>query len=1055
MSWLSRFSLAQRALIGLISIVALVFGAIAIPQLKQQLLPTIELPMVSVLAPYPGASPDVVEKQVVEPLENSLKAVDGVEGITSTASEGNALIMATFDFGDEGTKQLVADIQQAVNRARAQLPATVDPQVIAGSTDDIPTVVLAVTSDKDQQALADQLDRTVVPALQDIDGVGQVTVDGVQELQVSVVPDDKKLAAAGLNAGALAQALQAGGATLPAGSFSEAGKNRTIQVGGGYTSLKQIEDLQIAPQSQAGGGGDGGGQAKPVVRLGDVAEVKQEPSTAVSITRTNGKPSLAVMATMDKDGSAVAISDAVQDKLPDLRKDLGAGAELTVVSDQGPAVSKSISGLTTEGALGLVFAVLVILVFLASIRSTLVTAVSIPLSVVLALIVLWTRDLSLNMLTLGALTIAIGRVVDDSIVVLENIKRHLGYGEERHAAIITAVKEVAGAVTSATLTTVAVFLPIGLVGGMVGQLFGSFSLTVTAALLASLLVSLTVVPVLSYWFLRAPKGTPEDAAEARRLAEEKEAASKLQRLYVPVLRFATRRRVTSLVIAAAVLIATFGMLPLLKTNFFDAGEQEVLTVKQELEPGTSLQAADEAARKVEKVLTDDKRVKDYQVTVGSSGFMAAFGGGTGSNQASYQVTLEDAADYEDAQDRIDEALGKLDGIGDTTIAAGDGFGSQDLSVVVKASDAEVLKKAAEAVRTEVATIKDVTDVQSDLAQSVPRISVTANEKAAAAGFDSTTLGGIVAGAVRGTPAGSATLDDTERDIVIKSARPTATMAELKALPLGPVKLGDIATVELVPGPVSMTRIDGQRAATITAKPVGDNTGAVSTTLASKIDALDLPEGATATIGGVTEDQNEAFAKLGLAMLAAIAIVFMLLVATFRSLIQPLILLVSVPFAATGAIGLLLITGTPLGVPAMIGMLMLIGIVVTNAIVLIDLINQYRDRGLGIVEAVIEGGRHRFRPILMTALATIFALLPMALGVTGEGGFISQPLGVVVIGGLISSTLLTLLLVPTLYAIVELRKERRAKKKAAKRAAKAGVPAQPEPEEAKETEPAKA
>ncbi|MGW9305089.1 efflux RND transporter permease subunit [Streptomyces cyaneofuscatus] len=1057
MSWLSRFSLAQRALIGLISIVALVFGAIAIPQLKQQLLPTIELPMVSVLAPYPGASPDVVEKQVVEPLENSLKAVDGVEGITSTASEGNALIMATFDFGDEGTKQLVADIQQAVNRARAQLPPTVDPQVIAGSTDDIPTVVLAVTSDKDQQALADQLDRTVVPALQDIEGVGQVTVDGVQELQVSVVPDDKKLAAAGLNAGALAQALQAGGATLPAGSFSEAGKNRTIQVGGGYTSLKQIEDLQIAPQPQAGGGdgGGGGGQAKPVVRLGDVAEVKQEPSTAVSITRTNGKPSLAVMATMDKDGSAVAISDAVKEKLPDLRKDLGAGAELTVVSDQGPAVSKSISGLTTEGALGLVFAVLVILVFLASIRSTLVTAVSIPLSVVLALIVLWTRDLSLNMLTLGALTIAIGRVVDDSIVVLENIKRHLGYGEERHAAIVTAVKEVAGAVTSATLTTVAVFLPIGLVGGMVGQLFGSFSLTVTAALLASLLVSLTVVPVLSYWFLRAPKGTPEDAAEARRLAEEKEAASKLQRLYVPVLRFATRRRITSLVIAVAVLIATFGMLPLLKTNFFDAGEQEVLTVKQELEPGTSLQAADEAARKVEKVLTEDKGVKDYQVTVGSSGFMAAFGGGTGSNQASYQVTLKDAADGADAQDRISEALGKLDGIGDTTIAAGDGFGSQDLSVVVKASDGDVLEKAAEAVRTEVATIKDVTDVQSDLAQSVPRIAVTPNEKAAAAGFDSTTLGGIVAGAVRGTPAGSAMLDDTERDIVIKSARPAATMAQLKALPLGPVKLGDIATVELVPGPVSMTRIDGQRAATITAKPVGDNTGAVSTTLASKIDALDLPDGATATIGGVTEDQNEAFMQLGLAMLAAIAIVFMLLVATFRSLIQPLILLVSVPFAATGAIGLLLITGTPLGVPAMIGMLMLIGIVVTNAIVLIDLINQYRARGLGIVEAVIEGGRHRFRPIIMTALATIFALLPMALGVTGEGGFISQPLGVVVIGGLISSTVLTLVLVPTLYAMVELRKERRAKKKAAKRAAKADVPAQPEPAEPKEAEPAKA
>lgn len=1049
MSWLSRFSLAQRALIGLISIVALVFGAIAIPQLKQQLLPTIELPMVSVLAPYQGASPDVVEKQVVEPLENSIKAVDGVTGITSTASEGNAVIMASFDFGDEGTKQLVADIQQAVNRARVQLPDSVDPQVIAGSTDDIPTVVLAVTSDKDQQALADQLDRTVVPALEDIDGVGQVSVDGVRDLQISVTPDDKKLAEAGLNAASLSQALQSGGATVPAGSFSESGKSRTVQVGGAFTSLKQIEDLRVIGQDPATGK-----PGKPV-RVGDIATVKQEPATADSITRTDGKPSLAVMATMDKDGSAVAISDAVKDKLPDLRKDLGAGAELTVVSDQGPAVSKAISGLTTEGALGLVFAIIVILVFLASLRSTLVTAVSIPLSVVLALIVLWTRDLSLNMLTLGALTIAIGRVVDDSIVVLENIKRHLSYGEERQSAILAAVKEVAGAVTASTLTTVAVFLPIGLVGGMVGELFGSFSLTITAALLASLLVSLTVVPVLSFWFLRAPKGSAEDPEAARRKAEEKEARSKLQGMYIRVLGFATRRRIVSVVIAVVVLIGTFGMAPLLKTTLFDQGEQEVLSINQELPPGTSLAAADEASKKVEKLLAADKSVKAYQVTVGSSGFMAAFGGGTGANQATYQVTLKDPAEYDATSKRLDEALGKLDGVGDTTIAEAGGFGSQDLSVVVKAADADVLAKSSEQVRKAVAGLKDVSDVQSDLSQSIPRISVTANSKAADAGFSQATLGAAVAGAVKGTPSGKATMDDTERDVVIKSAHPAATMAELKALPLGPVKLGTIADVKLVPGPVSMTRIDGQRAATITAKPVGDDTGSVSTALQKKVDSLNLPDGATATIGGVSEDQNDAFVKLALAMLAAVAIVFMLLVATFRSLIQPLILLVSIPFAATGAIGLLLITGTPMGVAAMIGMLMLIGIVVTNAIVLIDLINQYRSQGMGVVEAVIEGGRHRLRPILMTALATIFALLPMALGVTGEGGFISQPLAVVVIGGLVTSTLLTLLLVPTLYAMVELRKERRAKKKADKRAAKAGVPAQAESDEARETEPAKA
>ncbi|MFH8587821.1 efflux RND transporter permease subunit [Streptomyces celluloflavus] len=1041
MSWLSRLSLVQRGLVALISVVAIAFGAIAIPQLKQQLLPSIELPMVSVLAPYQGASPDVVEKQVIEPLEDGIQAVDGIKGVTSTASEGSAVIMAQFDFGND-SKRLVADVQQAVNRARAKLPKEVDPQVVAGSTDDIPTVVLAVSAtDKDQQTLADQLRRSVVPDLKNIDGVGQVTVSGVQDRIVAVTPDDAKLAAAGLSPAALGQALEAGGTSVPAGSFAEHGQSKTVQVGAGYTSVRQVQDLMVAP---AAGGAGGGGQAAKPVRLGDVATVKETAATPASITRTNGKPSLAVTVTMDRDGSAVAISDAVKDKLPKIRQDLGKGTAVTVVSDQGPAVSKSIESLTTEGLLGLVMAVIVILVFLLSLRSTLVTAVSIPLSVVLTLIVLWTTDLSLNMLTLGALTIAIGRVVDDSIVVLENIKRHLGYGEERREAILTAVREVSGAITSSTLTTVAVFLPIGVVGGMVGALFGSFSLTVTVALLASLIVSLTVVPVLSYWFLRAPE-IPEgaDPEQLRREAEEKETHSALQRLYVPVLQFATRRRVTSVVIAVVILLGTFGMGPLLKTNLFDQSSQDTLSIKQELKPGTSLGAADAQAKKVETLLAGTAAVQDYQVTVGSSGFMAAFGGGTGDNQASYQVKLKDAKDSDKVTEELRTGLHKLGtGIGETTVTAGGGgFGSQNLSVVVKAGDANVLKTASEQVRKAVAGLDHVTDVQSDLAQSVPRISVTPNDKAAAAGYNQATLGATVAQAVRGTTSGKVLLDDTERDLVVTSAHPATSEAELKALtlptPAGTVKLGDIATVRTVPGPVQMTRIDGARSATITAKPTGDNTGAVTADLQSKIKSLKLPAGATAEIGGVSQDQNDAFSSLGLAMLAAIAIVFMLLVATFKSLIQPLILLVSIPFAATGAIGLLVVTGTPLGVPAMIGMLMLIGIVVTNAIVLIDLINQYRAQGYGVVEAVIEGGRHRLRPILMTALATIMALLPMALSITGDGGFISQPLAVVVIGGLITSTLLTLLLVPTLYAVIELRKERRAKKKAAK-----GLGAQP-------------
>ena len=399
---------------------------------------------------------------------------------------------------------------------------------------------------------------------------------------------------------------------------------------------------------------------------------------------------------MDKDGSAVAISDAVQDKLPELRKDLGTGAEAHRRQRPGPGRLQVDLRLTTEGAArpalrghrdpGLP----------GSLRSTLVTAVSIPLSVVLALIVLWTRDLSLNMLTLGALTIAIGRVVDDSIVVLENIKRHLGYGEERQTAIITAVREVAGAVTSSTLTTVAVFLPIGLVGGMVGELFGSFSLTVTAALLASLLVSLTVVPVLSYWFLRAPKGArgARPGGGAPRRPRRRRPRSRLQRLYVPVLRFATRRRVTSVVIAVVVLIGTFGMAPLLKTNFFDQGDQDVLSVKQELTPGTSLDAADAAAKKVEKVAGGHRRRQGLpghrRLLRLHRGLRRRYGRQPGLLPGDPEGRRGRPARRPRTASRTE--LAKLDGIGETKIAAGGGFGSQDLSVVVKAADADVLEE---------------------------------------------------------------------------------------------------------------------------------------------------------------------------------------------------------------------------------------------------------------------------------------------------------------------------------------------------------------------------
>ncbi|MEO3778782.1 efflux RND transporter permease subunit [Micromonospora sp. B11E3] len=1012
MSLLARSSLANRGLVALVAVVVTLFGAFAVPSLKQQLLPSLEFPGAFIVAVYPGAGPEIVESQVTEPIENSLQGLPGLEAMTSTSREGSTVVQVQYEFGTD-LDTVVNKMETALSRIDSQLPEGVDPQILTGTTDDLPAVVIAAAGGGAERALAEKLRKTVVPELEAIDGVRTVAVTGTRDEVVTITPDPAKLAAARLAPTAIGTALKTNGVAVPAGAVTDGSRSLTVQVGTPIASIDDLRGIVLAPTAP---------KAAPV-RLGDVATVEQQLAPATSFTRTNGKDSLGIAVTAAPDGNAVEISHEIRDRLADLGA--GVGADLTVVFDQAPFVEKSIESLTTEGLLGLVMAVVVILVFLLSIRSTVVTAVSIPLSVLVALIALWIGDYSLNLLTLGALTIAVGRVVDDSIVVLENIKRHLEYGEPKRNAIITAVREVAGAVTASTLTTVAVFAPIALVGGFVGQLFAPFAITVTVALLASLLVSLTVIPVLAYWFLR-PKPAGADDAAVRRAAEEKELRSPLQRAYLPAIGFAIRSRGTrwiTLALGLLVLLGTFGLSSALKTNFLDDSGQDTLTITQELPAGSGLAATDQAARRVEAVLERTEGVETYQVTAGGND--QPWAGGGGNDSATFSVTLDgdtDAAEARRTLRREFDALGA--DAGEISFGGGEGGASANrLEVVVEAADQEVLARAAEQARAAMADLADVEDVSTSLAERVPRVDVTVDRLAAArVGLSEAAVGQLVAQLYRGTPLGQVSVDGVQQDVVLRGAgQPPTTVDELRALPVGPVKLDDIADVTQAEGPQEVTRIDGERSVSVTGTATGANLGATTQELQQKLDAIDVP-GATLRIGGVSADQEEAFADLGLAVLAAIAIVFLIMVATFRSLTQALILLVSIPFAATGAIGLLLATGTPLGVPALIGVLMLVGIVVTNAIVLLDLINQYRAQGMGVREAVVEGGRRRLRPILMTAVATIFALLPMAFGLTGEGGFISKPLAIVVIGGLISSTLLTLVLVPTLYAMVEFTKE---------------------------------
>ncbi|MGA7204610.1 MAG: efflux RND transporter permease subunit [Specibacter sp.] len=1044
---LAQLSLGNRALIALITVFAVVFGVITLGSLKQELIPSIEFPQITVVSAMPGASPEVVDKQVSEPLESALNAVEGLDTSTSTSRSGISTINLSFAYGtnlDRARNQ----IDRAISNVSAQLPSGVQPQPIAGSIADFPIVFLAVSSSQDLAALNTNLQRLAVPALLKIDGVRGADVTGANSQHIAILPDPAKMAAAGVNAGAITKALSNNGTLVPVGSLTDKGLTLSIQAGSPVDSLDAVKSLPLA-----------GGRAATAPTIGSVASVALADDPTTSITRTNGKATLALSVTKKPDADTVTLSKEINAALPQIAASLGNNTKFTTVLDQAPFIEKSIHDLTVEGLLGLGFAVVVILIFLLSVRSTLVTAISIPLSLLVTFIGLWATGYSLNILTLGALTIAIGRVVDDSIVVIENIKRHLSYGEDKKSAILSAIREVAGAVTASTLTTVAVFLPIAFVGSLAGELFRPFALTVTFALVASLFVSLTIVPVLAYWFLKATPHT-DDAGAALggkallRAVEEKERASWLQRGYLPILAKTQKHPVYTLVAGVVILGATLAMTPLLPTNLLGNTGQNSMTVQQTLPPGTSLSVTDAAAKKVEAKLTAIDGIQDVQVTIGnsSSGFSALLS--SGASSASFQVITNPNADQVKLQDTVRSAIGTIKDAGDISLgASGGGFGtSSTVDITVKASTGVELQQAADQLVKTMTGLAGAQSVASNLSAAQPVVQVSVDRaKAVAAGLDESQITGLLAATVSPIPGGTVRIDTTDYKVQVGTGKTFDSVAALAAAqiptPAGPVPLTSVATVKQVDTPLTITSSNGQRTATVSVTPEDNALGTVTSEVQKKLDAATLPAGAVATIGGAATQQADSFNQLGLAMLAAIAIVYVIMVATFKSLIQPLILLVSIPFAATGAIALLLITRIPLGLPSLIGMLMLVGIVVTNAIVLIDLINQYRqpsgDRpAMNVADAIEHGARQRLRPILMTALATVFALTPMALGVTGGGGFISQPLAIVVVGGLVSSTLLTLVLVPVLYRLIEGRKERRDLIKALKVVHKPVLPAGP-------------
>ncbi len=1061
---LAKFSLANRSVVALATVIIAIFGFVTLGSLKQELIPSFETPQAAIVTTYVGASPEVIDSQVSQPIEEAVRALDGLVSSSSTSQSNISIVRVEFDYGTK-TSKVKEDLNAALASLVGTLPSEASPKILSGSFDSVPIIALGISS-ADNEALGKVLSDVATPLFSSVSGVREVTVSGIREKRVNLKLKNYVLTENGLSQQNIVSALQANGFVIPAGTIDDKKGSISVEVGTRVESIAAFKSLPLISTTTSSFSGLFGSGAtapsipgmptiptvpaapKPLLTVGDVASVTYTDAPLTSISRVDGLDVLTLSITKTQDGNTVSVSHGVQDKIAELKQKLGKDIEVKTIFDQAPFVEKSLEDLTTEGLLGLTFAILVILVFLLSFRSTLVTAISIPTSVLITFIGLYFLGYSLNLFTLSALTIAIGRVVDDSIVVIENINRHLSYGEPKRQAISSAVKEVAGAITAATITTVAVFLPVALVGGLVGELFRPFSFTFSIALAASLFVSLTIVPVLAYWFMKAPKGTvveldeskAEAHAEAAREVEElKERKSWLQRGYIPVLRSTQKHPVITVTASVLVLLFTFSLVPLLKTDFIGGSGSSGFVMNQELAPGATLKQESVAAAKLEKVALASEGVEVVQTSIGSSGDgRVAFGGQAGG--ITIQVIVKEGFDITAVQNEITDKVKADSSIGDVEFGSGGGgfSGSSTIDIKVTAKSDKDLEKAVNKVAKAMGSVKEVSDITNSLADKQRTLRVKVDRKAAAKlGLTENVVGGIVAAQMRPSSIGNLNVAGNSTPIYVVQTDLPKTMADVREIRVptttGSVSLDSIATIYLTKVPVSITTQKGERTATVSLTPDGKNLGAISADVTSKLAKVSLAAGVTATIGGVTASQAESFGQLGLALLAAIAIVFIVMVATFSSIRQPLVLLISIPFAATGALGLLLLTDTPLGISALIGMLLLVGIVVTNAIVLIDLINQYRREGKPIQEAIMDGSRQRLRPILMTALATIFALMPMALGITGGGGFISQPLAIVVIGGLFSSTVLTLIIVPVLYWLVEGGKDRKQGRKAKKTA----------------------
>ena len=1031
MNFLTRFSLKNSVAVFIIAILLVLGGVYSFSQLKVDQFPEIEFPQISVEAVYPGASPDDVDKQVVSKLETALKGIEGSTKITSSAYESIGIINIEFPFDtdmDKVEQQIDAAIQDA------NLPEEATTKLNRFSFGSFPIYNISFFS-KDGKEIESLLKNEIEPELNKIPGINSVSVGGYKDDLVQITVDNKKATAAGLSLSSIKEQINAKYVSFPSGQLAEGDSKIPIRVEEKLENLDKLKNLQLT--SSAASGAASGGQGQPAqsgpptgsadgasgapteqaaptepIRLSDVATI-EAVSKQSEKTRYDLKDSLSMAITKKQDANTVEIADGVTKILNKYDDQI----DYTIGIDSAKDIEESVATLVKEGLLGALFASLAVLLFLRNIRATIIAIVSIPLSLLIAAIFLNWQDISLNIMTLGGMAVAVGRVVDDSIVVIENIFRRVrkSDGGMTDEVIEQSTKEILKAITSSTLTTVVVFLPIGFVGGITGKFFLPFALTIIFSLLASLLVAITIVPILAkFAFKKVP-------------AEEKEGA--LQRWYGKLIEKSLSHKAIILVVSFLLLGGSLAIVPQLGFTFIPNEASKTLTASLELPAATSLEKTSDVSLNMEKMFDEEKAIDDVTTSVGARDFTTGL---RLDNKASYFLNLKDGVDVEKTIKSLEtkmEDIAKEDDvdvkISVAELSTGGPPSNNNVDVDLFSTDLEALQKAAKLVEDNMNKNNDLKYVTNNFSEKQKQFLVEINsEKASDRGLSGFQILGTVNDQTKPVTVGTLNLDNKDQDVQLSYKEDLTSKADLENVQLfsaaGPVALKDVATVKEVDTFTSIQKLDGKVYARVSGQVKGDNVQTVSSDVKAAVEKIDLPDGVSLTSGGGNDDTVEIFQSLGIAIVVAIGLVYLTMLITFGKARIPFIILSSLIFVPIGSLVTLFLANEPLSVSVMIGFLMLIGIVTTNAIVLVDRIGQNITRGLPIRESLIEAGKTRLRPILMTAFATIMALVPLAL-TTSSGTLISKGLALTVIGGLTTSTLLTLIIVPVVYELFFFKK----------------------------------